>query len=108
MMQGMRKLTIYDALRQKLGREPTNAEVRDDVDRIKREAYVEVASRGKLPHQRRRRGLGSSAAEHLLRADVDARAAARAAEDATHDASGGRCRAALSMLTDAYRRLGKP
>lgn len=50
--------------------------------------------------------IGSSPEEHLKRAVVDARGAERAAEDATHDASGGRCRDALTMLTDAYRRFG--
>lgn len=55
---------------------------------------------------RRRRGFGSSAEEHLKRADIDARGAKASAEDAIHEASGGRCRPALQMLTDAYRRLG--
>lgn len=50
----MRKPTIYEALRAKLGREPTSAELKADVDRIKREALVEAAQKGKLRHQRRR------------------------------------------------------
>jgi hypothetical protein len=45
--------TIYEALRRKLGRTPTNAELKADVERIKREAVQELAKRGKLPHQRR-------------------------------------------------------
>lgn len=51
----MRKPTIYEALRSKLGREPTNAELKADVERIKAEALAEVARKGRLPHQRRRR-----------------------------------------------------
>lgn len=49
----MRKPTIYEALTAKLGRIPTNAELRADVERIKREAIRELASKGKLPHQRK-------------------------------------------------------
>ena len=48
-----RKPTIYEALKSKLGREPTNAELRADVDRILDEATVDLATAGKLPHQRR-------------------------------------------------------
>lgn len=33
----MRAPTIYEALREKLGREPTNAELRAEVERIKAE-----------------------------------------------------------------------
>ncbi len=51
-----RKPTIYEALRDKLGREPTNAELKADVERIKREAIEEMAAKGKLPHQRKGRG----------------------------------------------------
>lgn len=50
----MRKPTIYEALAEKLGREPTNAELRADVERIKTESLVELASKGKLRFQRRR------------------------------------------------------
>ena len=50
----VRKPTIYEALRDKLGREPTNAELKSDVERIKSEALVDVATAGKLRHQRRR------------------------------------------------------
>ena len=48
------KPTIYEALMHKLGRTPTNAELKAEVARIKREAYEEVATKGKLPHQRKR------------------------------------------------------
>lgn len=47
-------MTIYEALRNKLGREPTNAEIKADVQRILTEALVERAERGKLSHQRRK------------------------------------------------------
>lgn len=54
----MRKPTIYEALRTKLGREPTNAEVKADVSRILREAHDESAQEraasGKLWFQRKR------------------------------------------------------
>jgi hypothetical protein len=57
------KLTIYQALTQKLRRTPTNAELKADVQRIKEEALVEAASKGKLAHQRgRRRNPESDAA----------------------------------------------
>lgn len=53
-----RKPTIYEALRTKLGREPTNAEVNADVRRIlieaREEADQERAARGKLWFQRGR------------------------------------------------------
>jgi hypothetical protein len=49
------KPTIYEALVSKLGRVPTNAELKAEVARIKREAYEELATKGKLPHQRGRR-----------------------------------------------------
>ena len=47
-----RKPTIYEALKEKLGREPSNAELKDDVQRIKDEVLVELASKGKLKFQR--------------------------------------------------------
>ena len=47
------KQTIYQALEAKLGRTPTNAEIKADVERIKTEALVELASKGKLRFQRR-------------------------------------------------------
>ena len=49
------KPTIYEALRAKLGRNPTNAELKADVSRIKEEALIDTARRGKLSHQRKRR-----------------------------------------------------
>lgn len=56
----MIKPTIYEALRDKLGREPTNAELKADVERIKSETVVELekawglnARRGR---QNRRKG----------------------------------------------------
>lgn len=51
----MIKPTIYKALRDKLGREPTNAELKAEVDRIKQEALVGLAEKGKLSFQRGRR-----------------------------------------------------
>ena len=47
-------MTIYAALKARLGRTPTSAELRADVDRIKTTALVELATKGKLRHQRRR------------------------------------------------------
>lgn len=49
------KPTIYEALRDKLGREPTNAEIKADVKRILEDGLIELASKGKLRHQRRRK-----------------------------------------------------
>lgn len=48
----MHKETIYEALVRKLGRTPTNEELRADVDRIKQEALVDLAGKGKLKFQR--------------------------------------------------------
>jgi hypothetical protein len=48
-------MTIYEALRQKLGREPTSGEIKADIARIKEEGLVELAMAAKLPHQRRGR-----------------------------------------------------
>ena len=45
-------MTIYDALRLKLNREPTNAELKAEIQRIKEAALVETAQKGKLPYQR--------------------------------------------------------
>lgn len=50
----MRKPTIYEALRVKLDREPTHAEIKADVHRILTEAMIERAEQGKMPHQRKR------------------------------------------------------
>ena len=49
----MRKPTIYEALQAKLGRVPINAELKADVERIKREAVVEMANKGRLWFQRK-------------------------------------------------------
>lgn len=49
----MRKPTIYEALRAKLGREPTHRELCDDVRRILRDSTIERAERGQLAHQRK-------------------------------------------------------
>lgn len=49
-----RKPTIYEALRNKLGREPTHAELCEDVKRILTESMIERASKGQMQHQRRR------------------------------------------------------
>ena len=51
----MRKPTIYEALRDKLQREPTATELKAEMARISEEGLIERAERGKLPHQRRRR-----------------------------------------------------
>lgn len=50
----MRKPTIYEALMAKLGRTPTHEEIKADVKRILDEGLVELATKGKLPHQRSR------------------------------------------------------
>jgi hypothetical protein len=46
-------MTIYEALRQKLGREPTHRELCADVRRILTDSLVERAEQGKLKHQRK-------------------------------------------------------
>lgn len=43
----MRRPTIWQDLQTKLGRDPTNAECRDEVQRILREAAEERASRSR-------------------------------------------------------------
>jgi hypothetical protein len=50
----MKRPTIYEALWLKLGREPTNAELKAEVGRIKVEALIETAERGRLSHQKKR------------------------------------------------------
>lgn len=50
----MRKPTIYEALRAKLGREPKHSEITAECKRIIAEACVELAEAGKLKHQRGR------------------------------------------------------
>lgn len=47
-------MTIYAALKTKLNREPTNAELKAEVARIKEAALVDTATKGKLAFQRRR------------------------------------------------------
>lgn len=47
-------MTIYEALKAKLGREPTNTELKADVQRILTEGTTERAEQGRLTHQRRR------------------------------------------------------
>ena len=47
-------MTIYAALKTRLNREPTSAELKAEVARIKESALVEAATRGRLAHQRRR------------------------------------------------------
>lgn len=52
----MRKPTIWENLVKKLGRDPTNAECRDECRRIIAEGVAEArATQGKLRHQRRKR-----------------------------------------------------
>jgi hypothetical protein len=46
-------VTIYAALCEKLGRPPTNAEIKAEVERIMQEALIERAEAGKLRHQRK-------------------------------------------------------
>lgn len=48
-----RKPTIYEVLKSKLEREPTHRELCNEVKRILAENTVELASKGKLKHQRR-------------------------------------------------------
>lgn len=48
-------MTIYEALAAKLGREPTGAELKAEIARIKEEVLIDLAGKGKLQHQRRRR-----------------------------------------------------
>jgi len=50
----MRKPTIYEALKARLEREPTHNELVAEVRRILSEGLQEMASAGKLPHQRKR------------------------------------------------------
>lgn len=46
-------MTIWQALAAKLDREPTAAEVKAEIARIREDALVETAIKGKLAHQRR-------------------------------------------------------
>jgi len=45
--------TIWDNLVKKLGRDPTNDECRDECHRIMGEASIDLATAGKLTHQRK-------------------------------------------------------
>ena len=45
-------MTIYETLKARLGREPTNAEIRAEVERIKREVVEQLAAKGKLRRQK--------------------------------------------------------
>lgn len=47
-------MTIYQALQAKLGREPTNAELKAEIREIMEETLVEMATAGKLPWQHKR------------------------------------------------------
>lgn len=49
-----RQPTIYEALKARLGREPTPAELRADVQHIIRAGYEQAATQGKLAYQRKR------------------------------------------------------
>ena len=49
----MHKPTIWEALAEKLGREPTHNEACNEVKRILEECVIERANAGKLQHQRR-------------------------------------------------------
>ncbi len=49
---GAHKPTIYDALKAKLGREPSHAELIADVRRILNDGTAERAGKGKLKFQR--------------------------------------------------------
>lgn len=46
--------TIYNRLAARLGREPTQQEVLADMRRITDGVLVDLATKGKLPHQRKR------------------------------------------------------
>lgn len=48
-------MTIYQKLKETLGREPTHKELCADVKRILDEGLIELAEKGKLKHQRKRR-----------------------------------------------------
>ncbi len=51
----MIKETIYEALKRKLGREPTHTELKADVLRILREALISSTEKGQLRQQRRKK-----------------------------------------------------
>lgn len=52
--RSLRQPTIWEALADKLGREPTRAEAVAEVRRILDDCTVSQAMRGALPHQRKR------------------------------------------------------
>ena len=49
-----RPSTIWNTLARKIGRQPTDQEAIAEVRRIMSESTCALATRGKLPHQRRR------------------------------------------------------
>ena len=49
----MRKPTIYEALKANLNREPSNIELKAEVNRILDDGLIELAGKGKLSHQRK-------------------------------------------------------
>ena len=55
-----RKPTIYEALAAKLNREPSNTELKADVQRILTDGLVEMAMQGKLTHQKKGYFYGKS------------------------------------------------
>ena len=67
----MIKPTIYEALHGKLGRKPTSAELKAEVDRIKSEALVGLAEKGKLPFQRGRRQSTKKTPPAQLQREID-------------------------------------
>jgi hypothetical protein len=52
--KGTKMKSIYMALEEKIGRTPTHAELKAEVQRIKTEALIEMANKGKLKFQRRK------------------------------------------------------
>jgi len=53
--QNANQNTIWAKIANRLGREPTNEEAKQEVRRILGEGIVDLADAGKLKHQRRRR-----------------------------------------------------
>ena len=49
----MAKPTIYETLKTRLGREPSNIELKAEVNRILSDGMIELAGKGKLSHQRK-------------------------------------------------------
>lgn len=48
-------MTIYEALRGRLGREPSNAEIKAELARIQDNTLIENATAGELSWQRKRK-----------------------------------------------------